>query len=92
MKEENKNEEIQSRREFFKSAAKKALPILGAITLTNIPIIANNAQSHSSGCTYCQGTCYGCAGSCKGTCSDVCTGCAGLCQGTCKGMCYNSAY
>ncbi len=30
-----KNEKLQSRREFFKKAAKGALPILGAIVLAN---------------------------------------------------------
>lgn len=29
MEEKKKNEELQNRREFFKEAAKKALPILG---------------------------------------------------------------
>ena len=33
MKTKNENEELQSRREFFKSAAKKALPVIGAIAL-----------------------------------------------------------
>lgn len=36
MKKNEKNEELQSRREFFKKAAKGALPILGlAIMATN---------------------------------------------------------
>ena len=33
MKKNGKNEELQSRREFFKKAAKGALPIFGAIVL-----------------------------------------------------------
>lgn len=33
MEEKNKREEIQSRREFFKKAAKAALPVVGAILL-----------------------------------------------------------
>ena len=87
---ETKNEELQSRRQFFKKAAKGALPILGAIVLANIPMISNAAGSDSAGCTTCRGGCYGCAGTCIGKCSDACTSCSGLCQGTCKGMCYNS--
>ena len=37
MKKNEKNEELQSRREFFKKAAKGALPILGAIALAGAP-------------------------------------------------------
>lgn len=39
-----KNEELKSRREFFKEAAKKALPVLGAIALAGSPIIAQAAK------------------------------------------------
>lgn len=87
---ENKNEELQSRRSFFKNAAKAALPIIGAIALANMPAIAKASNSSSTSCSYCGGGCKGCAGTCVGTCRDACTGCSGLCQGTCKGMCYNS--
>lgn len=43
MKKNEKNEELQSRREFFKKAAKGALPILGAIVLANAPAVINAA-------------------------------------------------
>lgn len=77
--------ELQSRREFFKKAAKGALPILGAIVLTNAPSIVNSAESE-----YCT-----CSGSCKGTCSGGCqatcyTECYNACKGTCKGSCQGS--
>ena len=39
MEKENKNEGLQSRRDFFKKAAKNALPILGAIALIGTPKI-----------------------------------------------------
>ena len=35
--ENKKKDELQNRREFFKRAAKGALPILGAIVLANVP-------------------------------------------------------
>ena len=38
MKKNERNEELQSRREFFKKAAKGALPILGAMVLANAPL------------------------------------------------------
>ena len=82
----NKKEEIQSRREFFKSAAKKALPILGAIALTQLPFVA---KSHESQIT--QDCSYGCAGSCWGGCTSTCGGnCLTSCQGNCSGDCMGS--
>lgn len=38
------NNNIQSRREFFKKAAKGALPILGAIVLSNTPLLASQTE------------------------------------------------
>lgn len=97
MKEENKKEEIQSRREFFKNAAKKGLPIVAAIALAGMPAISK-AESEPTNCKYeaCVGGCYhGCYGGCtdnctschngcKGGCKDICTGCHNGCSGSCK--------
>ena len=81
-----KNEELQSRRQFFKNAAKGALPILGAIALANVPVILKATESPVTGCQgSCSGLCQGCR-SCTGTCSGLCEGCRG-CQGTCSGLC-----
>ena len=44
MVKNEKNEELQSRREFFKKAAKGALPILGAVVLASAPGLANAAE------------------------------------------------
>lgn len=38
MVKNEKNEELQSRREFFKKAAKGALPILGAVVLASAQV------------------------------------------------------
>ena len=103
MKKENN--EIQSRREFFKKAAKGALPILGAVILASSPIISKAVEKEPMGCEYgCAGGCYtNCYGSCKRTCNYYCTtgcltscgaacdgGCAGSCTGSCVGNCYTS--
>lgn len=65
-----KNEELQSRREFFKKAAKGALPILGAVLLANVPVISQAAEADPMGCNT---TCYrGCASICTGTCMTTC--------------------
>lgn len=90
---EDKNEELQSRRSFFKNAAKGALPIIGAIALAHMPAIAN-AGEVISGCggncsTNCTGECIGnCAGTCKANCQNSCNG---GCIGTCKAFCQNSS-
>ena len=99
MEKKKRNEEIQSRREFFKNAAKAALPILGIALLTSNPIIAKAAEV-DSGCTSCYGTCIGyCTGSCGNACAYNCTGsceggcypaCSGTCKDSCMGTCQNS--
>lgn len=81
MEKNKKNEELQSRREFFKKAAKGALPILGAIVLANAPAIVKAAEATPSGCHYgCSAVCS--TSACQGTCS-------GSCRFTCSGGCKN---
>lgn len=80
MEEKNKNEELQSRREFFKKAAKGALPILAAVAMASAPNIIKAAENTPMGCNYgCSGVCY--SSPCQGTCSG---GCRTTCTGTCK--------
>lgn len=82
MDNNKKNEELQSRREFFKNAAKAALPVLGAVVLANLPIVAEAASGCKAGCA---GTCYySCRTTCDKTCKDTCKG---TCINTCKGGC-----
>ena len=87
MKKENN--ELQSRREFFKKAAKGALPILGAVILTNIPNVIK-AEEIAMGCS---GACSAnCVSSCLDTCLRNCKGtCKNTCKQTCKGNCKGSA-
>lgn len=97
MNEKNKNEEIQSRREFFKKAAKATLPVLGAVVLSNIPFSETKADyvnRFTGECTGCSGSCQrSCSGSCQGNCQGDCQGnCKGGCYGTCKGSCGYSSY
>ena len=75
MDKKERNEEIQSRREFFKNAAKGALPILGAVLLANASVIARAADSEAP---------MGCTGSCYSGCKNGCTSCKYTCQGGCK--------
>lgn len=71
-KNKQKNEEILSRREFFKNAAKAALPIFGAIV----------AGSILSSCEPYEGSVS--CGDCTGTCD---TGCFNSCYRGCRGTC-----
>lgn len=98
MDKKERNEEIQSRREFFKNAAKGALPILGAVLLAQVPAVAKATEipmGCSSGCyKTCSNTCEGtCAGGCRDRCSGCGTacskGCSSSCTGGCKGSCMN---
>ena len=84
MKQKKTNEELQSRREFFKKAAKAALPVVGAVVLASMPsdIFAMNR----TGCNGCSGACSSCTGSCTGSCTVTCVGaCSSSCSGSCTG-------
>lgn len=93
--------EVQSRREFFKRAAKGVLPIVSALSISSIPIQLS-AESPVNSCKYdCRFGCEGCSGSCyeecEGTCKDgcysTCTGkCSGECQGNCKDDCVGNCF
>ena len=84
MSKNKKNEELQSRREFFKKAAKGALPILGLTVLSSMPILNASAESKAGmGCEGCTGLCTGCT-SCSGWCQGTCQGCTG-CSVNCYG-------
>ncbi|MBQ6203832.1 MAG: Cys-Xaa-Xaa-Xaa repeat radical SAM target protein [Prevotella sp.] len=86
MHNNKKNEELQSRREFFKKAAKGALPILGAIVLAGAPGILNATEAQSTSCTSCS---THCGTSCwRDGCSSTCSG---GCKGGCRGTCQNTA-
>ena len=78
MKRNENNEELKSRREFFKKAAKGILPILGAMMLVNAHTVAKAAET-PMGCSY--------------TCSSTCQGaCSGTCRTGCQSTCYHGCY
>ncbi|MBR0182489.1 MAG: Cys-Xaa-Xaa-Xaa repeat radical SAM target protein [Bacteroidaceae bacterium] len=76
--EKNNKEELSSRRDFFKSAAKGILPILGGIVLVNASAVAKAAET-PMGCS------YTCSGTCQGTCG-------GTCRNGCQSTCYHGCY
>ena len=89
MDKKERNEEIQSRREFFKNAAKGALPILGAVILANVPTVLNAAETNSTSCSGCNNRCMNsCFNTCHGSCNKHCAdNCSRKCRGTCSNSC-----
>lgn len=97
MSKERENEELQSRREFFRNVAKRSLPILGMVVFG--PSILSSCEKddgpsyggnggHNVGSTGCK------ASNCTRTCANFCkseashtTGCYGS---SCHGHCYAS--
>ncbi len=73
MKKNGKNEELQSRREFFKRAAKGALPILAGAALLSSPILSETANAMS-----CAGCNNRCMNSCFNTLNKVKSKCCGI--------------
>lgn len=94
MKEKDKNEELQSRRDFFKKAAKAALPIVAAVALSSMPVVAQSLNHEANRTTDCYGACgYSCHGSCQGYCEGTCQGgCKDTCHGSCVGTCTTSCH
>lgn len=87
---EEKNKEVQSRRDFFKKAAKATLPVLGLIACFTFPAHKALAAMECNGCTGgCLGSCAGsCDGNCKGGCNYTCQGaCASGCSSACGNRC-----
>ena len=97
MEKEKQSEELQSRREFFKNAAKSVLPILGAVVLSSSLLQSKAAEVLPTGCN---NSCYrGCAQSCTGRCMTTCNvscknhcrdNCGATCKYTCSGKCTNN--
>ncbi len=90
MEKENKKEEIQSRREFFKKAAKGALPVVGGLLLAGIPLNAFSQDYYNAEVNpaWVRVNCDGCSGTCYGQCASTCSS---TCRGNCKGDCSGSA-
>lgn len=87
-----KKQELQSRRDFFKKATLKTLPILGCLLASQIPLQVK--AEPSMWCMYgsCMGTCFRtCLGSCQGcrfSCMDQCINeCVDSCRGGCNDAC-----
>ena len=80
-----RNEELQSRRDFFKRVSTRTLPFLGAVVLG--PAISLTTLT-SCGCDSCEAACMdncegGCVGSCQGSATSTpCSDCSSSCSGS----------
>lgn len=93
MQSDKKKDELQSRRQFFKNAAKGSLPFLSAIMLINVPAALNAAEESPMNCTRsCSNTCSAqCRTACKIGCDHTCSQtCTKTCGYTCKGGSYGT--
>lgn len=84
MEELMKDDELQSRRDFFKKTASNVLPFLGVVVLgstlaTSCDLLGDGDSSGSS--SGCGKSCSGsCDGDCAGDCDDGCwTACISAC-------------
>lgn len=91
-----KEDEIQSRRDFFKKAAKMALPIIAVVALPSLLASCGDKEDSEGGSgggsggssTRCPGTCSShCQSSCKLNAVWQPASCSGS---TCKGACYSA--
>lgn len=84
LKKTKSNDELRSRRQFFKRTAKGILPILGMIVLAGTPLLTQAGEN-----CMCAGNCSGgCQGDCNYTCRGGCkTGCEVNCAKTCNSGC-----
>ena len=97
MRKNKEKKELQSRREFFKKAAKGVLPIVAGVVLAGMPQVIKAVEKAPMGCQgySCQGGCQFscvavCNSSCKGSCNNTCyTTCEGSCSTGCHGRCKN---
>lgn len=91
---------IQNRRQFFKEAAKSAIPVLFSLTIIPTFVSCNKDKSIEDSFS-CDGTCNAecsstCTTSCTGACSKDCSAecgnsCKNGCLGTCKSGCSGSS-
>ena len=77
--ENGENKDLQGRREFFKEAARKALPLF-AVALLGTSVFSSCSKEN-----------IGCGNSCSGSCSKSCSGdCDGGCSGDCDNSCHDA--
>ncbi len=89
MKKIKQKEDLKSRRDFFKIAAKGVLPIFGLTILGQTILTSCDKLDDITGCSDCSGGCeVSCENECGGTCKSGCyTGCSSGCKSGCIRYC-----
>ena len=82
MKENKMMEEIQTRRGFFKSASKGAMPVMTMLDVTTSANLFGGSSCSGNSCTMvCGNSCSDiCRSDCGGGCRNTCEGCRGSCK------------
>lgn len=87
----NTHKDILSRREFFKSSAKKVIPIFGVVALGGLPFLSSCEKdpiTNPSSCSDCSAICASsCQDSCTGNLTSSCSECATTCSSSCSTSC-----
>lgn len=91
--------DLFSRRQFFKKSLKKILPVIGGVVLGALHLEKAEGKTPTNciyGCAYacmtsCSGACdFTCLGDCHAGCKTSCyLGCKTMCTETCRGGCKN---
>ena len=100
MNKNKEKKELQTRREFFKTAS-RILPVLVLSAMPVTKILGKVKHTPDCSCTdRCEHSCQdGCTNSCQQKCSNSCyntcrttcrEGCGETCGGSCKGNCVGS--
>lgn len=85
-----KSEDLQNRREFFKKASRKVLPIFASFTFLSSVIPFRSEAKEQFNCGWsCVMSCLGsCLNGCYTSCVNYCAmGCNNSCRGGCNEMC-----
>lgn len=79
--------QLQNRREFFKEAAERVLPVLGLALIVPTPFLTTCTKEPVECGNSCTGDCKGtCSGTCSGSStSSGCSGCSSSCSSGCSG-------
>ena len=88
----NKEKDYLNRREFFRLAAKKVLPIIGGIALGPVLLSScEKVEEEPRNCTDCSRSCYiSCSGKNRGFSGNNQHGCSSSCFGSCEDTCTDS--
>lgn len=72
------NKDLHSRRDFFKTTARQVLPVIGLLSIIEVPLFGQIINDRALDCN------GGCFQTCKATAKGTCDTCSHLCLGGCQ--------